>query len=319
MFQKFYGLTALNLVMVGMPIKLYVGCVENLKEDKETLLLLREQLNCISDFLDKIPSEYKDREAKRALGKLNKLNRTNPDSPEIKELIDFLSKQEVYVAHFVDIGSGEDMRRVELSEASIAILSYLKNKKADIDRYKKFLTINSELDKEVYFFNQPLYRLKYFSRERLVRLLSSAIKTHSVKGKPTEQLWDFMEKFTNFVFENSGEGEDVTTDLSEPIVREIDDFITQLDYKYFNLILGTDFSEEDYHKASLELYDIGLIGFTPFISEMYDEFKTSFNHSYKNDLFVSKTSDLYLFAVDLKRTLDSNLVVGQPLIEDNVE
>ena len=76
MFQKFYGLTALNLLMVGMPIKLYVECIDNLKNDKETLVLLREQFNSIGNFLDSIPSEYKDREAKRAFGKLNRLLKT---------------------------------------------------------------------------------------------------------------------------------------------------------------------------------------------------------------------------------------------------
>lgn len=319
MFQKFYGLTALNLLLAGMPVKLYVRCVENLKEDKETLVLLREQLNSIDNFLDKIPSEYKDREAKRAFGKLNRLRRTDPNSPEIKELIEFLSKAEVYIAHFVDIGSGENMKRVELSDVSIAILSYLKNKKSDIERYKKYLVVSSEIEKEVYFFNQPLYRLKSYSRNRLMALLSLAIKTHSVKGKPTEQLWDFIDKFTSFVFENVGENDDSVVDLSDSTLSEVDEFISRLDYNYFNLILGQNFTEEEYHKASLELYEIGLIGFTPFISEMYNEFRISFRRVYKNDLFISKSSDLYLFAVDLKRALDSNIDVGHLLVEDNLE
>lgn len=314
MFQKFYGLTALNLLMVGMPIKLYVECIDNLKNDKETLVLLREQFNSIGNFLDSIPSEYKDREAKRAFGKLNRLLKTEPNSPEIAELTNFLSKQEVYIAHFVDIGSGENMRRVELSEVSIAILSYLKNKKEDLERYKKFLIINSEIEKEVYFFNQPLYRLRNFSRARLLRLINTATKTYSVKGQPTEQFWDFVKKFTDFIFEHvSDEEDDKADNLSEPILSDIDSFISQLDYKYFNLMLGVDFTLEQYHQASLELYEIGLIGFTPFINEMYKEFQTSFSPSYNSDLHVSKSSDIYGFCLDLRRALDSNLMIGQNL------
>lgn len=318
MFQKFYGLTAINLVMSSMPIKLYVNCVENLKNEKEVLTLFRKQLDSMETFLTNIPSEYKDIQAKRSYGKLNRLLRVQPDSPEIEELRKFLATQEVTIAHFVNVGTGENMKRVDLSETSISILSYLKGKMDAVTRYKQYLNVTSELDKEVYFFNQPLYNLKMYQRPRLIRLLGVVLRTHSSKGNLTPQFWEFVDKFTSYVLEHVSEEEDVSYDVSEDVVTEVDDFISNLGYDYFNLVLGKNYSEEEYHKASLELYEIGLIGFTPFVQEMYSEFKTSFKHNYEGELHVSKDSPLYKFVIDLRRALDSNLEIGEGLNSESI-
>lgn len=315
MFQNFFGLTAVNIVMSNMPTKLFIDCVEQLKDDKATMTLLNMQFDKMEEFLNSIPTEYSNIEAKRAYGKMLRLKKVDPSNEQIKELESFLSKQEITVASFVDVGVGENSKRIYLSELSKKIIVYLKSRQNSIARYRKYAITNSNVEKEVIFFNAQLYSLRNFSRGRLIRLLSNLQKTYN-KGTPSVEFWEFVKSFTDFILEHVNDSSvDESIDESSDTLAEVNDFINNITVDYLNTVLDVEYDLEDYHKASLELFNVGLVGFTPFVEELFNEFKKSFRHNYDNEVYVSTSSDIYKFTVELRRALDSNLVEGDPVGE----
>ena len=83
-------------------------------------------------------------------------------------------------------------------------------------------------------------------------------------------------------------------------------------------------SEEEYHKSSLELYKIGLVGFTPFVKELFKEFKNVYNPSYVSKIYINQGSALFRFYTMCKRALESDLELFADLNpssvnKDNVE
>lgn len=309
MFHKFYGLTGVNIVLSGMPAKLYVRCLENFKNEPEILALVAKQFEMIEEVVNSIPNEYSDPKDKRTFAKLRILEKNNPNDPQIQEIKEYLEGRPRDIAPFVYV-NGE---RCEINEISKSIILYLKNHISTVVRFKNFININKSMDKEVLFFNQPLYRLKNFSRARLSLLTSSVLKTYNSRTGLTDDFWNYVDRFVSGVSEYVSDEQEQYENLSDDLLSDVSNFISKLDYSYFNQVLGLNATEEDYHKTSLELYNIGLIGFTPFIKEMYSEFNNSFKPNYVSDLHISKSTDLYKFIVDLDRASKSNLKLGDPL------
>lgn len=310
MFYKFYGFTGINIILTGMSAKLYSKCLENLKDEPEILLSLSRQFDNINKVVSEIPDEYTDPQDKRMLARLRILEKSNPNDPKIEEIRNSLKSKPKDIAPFVYV-NGE---RFEISDTAKAIILKLKESKSTIDRFNSFIKVNRVSEKEVLFFNQPLYRLKNFSRARLTLITSSVVKSNSTRTGLTEDFWNYIERFISFVKQYSGEGGITTEDLSKSVVTEVGDFVSKLDTDYLNILLGLNCTEEDYHKASIELYNIGLVGFTPFFNEFYREFLNSFKPNYSSDLRVSTSSDLYKFILDLERAVQSNLNLGDSLI-----
>lgn len=310
MFHKFYGLTAVNIVLTNMPLKLYVRCIENLKNNPEILLSLSKQFDNIESFISSIPDEYVDPKDKRIVAKMRILEKSNPSDPKIEEMREYLKTRPRDIASFLYV-NGE---RVEISDLSKSIILKLKSSRDSIKRYKEHIEINRVSEKEVLFFNQPLYRLKNNSRNRLVMLTSNLVKSQSSREGLTDDFWNYIGRFISFVNDHVSDGESSVEDLSDYLIEDVTDFVSKLDYSYLNVLLSVDYSEVDYHNASIELFNVGLVGFTPFFKEFYREFKDSFKPSYKSDLKVSRGSALYGFVLDLQRAYDSNLKLGDSLL-----
>jgi len=309
MFHKFYGFTGINIILTGMSAKLYVKCLENFKDEPEILLSLSKQFDNINKVVSEIPDEYTNPQDKRMLAKLRILEKSNPNDPKIEEIRNSLKDKPKDIAPFVYV-NGE---RFEISDTTRAIILKLKERKLTIDRFNSFIKVNRVSEKEVLFFNQPLYRLKNFSRARLTLLTSSVVKSHNTRTGLSADFWNYIERFISFVKQYSGDGETTTEDLSKYLISDVGDFVSKLDSEYLNVLLGLNCTEEDYHKASIELYNIGLVGFTPFFKEFYREFLNSFKPNYSSDLKVSTSSDLYKFILDLDRAVQSNLKLGDYL------
>lgn len=314
MFHKFYGLTAVDLILSGMSLKLYSKCLEDLQNEPEVLFLLSEQFKRIKKVVAEIPYEYIDPKDKRIAVKLRLLEKSNPNDPMIKEYENQLEGKPKDIAPFVYVNGD----RVEISDVSKTIILKLKNSTATIDRFMDLIQVNKVSEKEVLFFNQPLYRLKNFSRGRLNLIMSSFVRSHITRTGLTDDFWNYIDRFIAFVNNYVGDEETSSVDLSKSLVSDVGNFIDKLDYSYLNLVLGLECNEEDYHKASIELYNVGLVGFTPFFKEFYREFLNSFKPNYASDVKVSTSSDLYKFVQDLKRASDSNHKLGE-YFEDNQE
>lgn len=308
MLYKFYGFTATNLILFSMSPRLYKKLLDSSNKDYKTLYLLDKQFKELESFLDSIPTEYVDIKDKRTYSKLRRLEKEDPSNPAIVDLRNSLSNAEVDVSSVYMI-NGE---RVEISSLSKSILLEMKNQLNRIRSYHSQIKLEESLvsETEEFYFGVPLYRLRSYTERTLCNIFINNfvnyIQTNSPNNLP--EFWIKLEELVNGLskYVTDDDKGDVNLDLTETAVEEVIEFIDGLNYKVLNAMFG-EHSEKEYHESSLELHKIGLIGFTPFVNELFKEFYNTYSPSYVSKTYINKSTDLYRFYSMCKRGLDSNL------------
>lgn len=306
MLHKFYGFTAPNIILFSMSPRLFKKLLDSSSGDYRCLYLLNKQFEELEKFLDSIPVEYVAIQDKRNYSKLKRLERDDPSNPMIEELRKSLSNSEMDVASFYLV-NGE---RVEISDLSKSIIVKLKEQLDRIRLFHNQIDLKSNLvsEDEDYYFNIPLYRLRAFNESVLcdifVKKFNSFFQTGSNPKEFWSQLGELVDGLSKYVPKE--DETDTNEDLTENAVYEVESFVSDLDYSVLNNLFG-EHSEEEYHNSSLELHKIGLVGFTPFVSELFNEFKNVYNPSYVSKIYINRNSDLFRFYTMCKRALDSNL------------
>lgn len=311
MFHKFYGLTAVNIIMSGVSPKLFRRCLESSKKDPVVLALLLKQFENLQTKLSEIPNSYIEVKDKAAFARMIRLKKDNPNDPEIENIEKYLKDRPYNIAPFV-IRDGE---KYPISDLSKSIILYLKGKVNLMETYSNSISVEYTVEKEVLYFNYPVQRLRGFSEGYLRLLFKGFAKRHMTNTGLSDEFWSYIDKFIKEILGYVNDSTEETLNLSDALIVDLDRFIQGLDIRYFNGILGTDATLEEYYESSLQLHDLGLVGFNPFIKEVYDEFKRTYNPVYFSDVFVRTDSDLYSFVTDLKRASDSNLSIGDSLVE----
>lgn len=315
MLYKFYGFTATNLILFSMSPRLYKKLLDSSNKDYKTLYLLDKQFKELESFLDSIPTEYVDIKDKRTYSKLRRLEKEDPSNPAIVDLRNSLSNAEVDVSSVYMI-NGE---RVEISSLSKSILLEMKNQLNRIRSYHSQIKLEESLvsETEEFYFGVPLYRLRSYTERTLCNIFINNfvnyIQTNSPNNLP--EFWIKLEELVNGLskYVTDDDKGDVNLDLTETAVEEVREFIDGLNYKVLNAMFG-EHSEKEYHESSLELHKIGLIGFTPFVNELFKEFYNTYSPSYVSKTYINKNTDLYRFYSMCKRGLDSNLELFESLV-----
>lgn len=315
MLYKFYGFTATNLILFSMSPRLYKKLLDSSNKDYKTLYLLDKQFKELESFLDSIPTEYVDIKDKRTYSKLRRLEKEDPSNPAIVDLRNSLSNAEVDVSSVYMI-NGE---RVEISSLSKSILLEMKNQLNRIRSYHSQIKLEESLvsETEEFYFGVPLYRLRSYTERTLCNIFINNfvnyIQTNSPNNLP--EFWIKLEELVNGLskYVTDDDKGDVNLDLTETAVEEVIEFIDGLNYKVLNAMFG-EHSEKEYHESSLELHKIGLIGFTPFVNELFKEFYNTYSPSYVSKTYINKNTDLYRFYSMCKRGLDSNLELFESLV-----
>lgn len=315
MLYKFYGFTATNLILFSMSPRLYKKLLDSSSKDYKTLYLLDKQFKELESFLDSIPTEYVDIKDKRTYSKLRRLEKEDPSNPAIVDLRNSLSNAEVDVSSVYMI-NGE---RVEISSLSKSILLEMKNQLNRIRSYHSQIKLEESLvsETEEFYFGVPLYRLRSYTERTLCSIFINNfinyIQTNSPNNLP--EFWIKLEELINGLskYVTDDDKGDVNLDLTETAVEDVKEFIDGLNYTALNSMLG-EHSEKEYHESSLELHKIGLIGFTPFVNELFKEFYNTYSPSYVSKTYINKNTDLYKFYSMCKRGLDSNLELFENLV-----
>lgn len=319
MLYKFYGFTAPNLILFSMSPKLYKKLLNSSSNDYEVLYLLNKQFDELENFLDSIPTEYVRIEDKRTYSKVRRLEKEDPSNPSLVELRKSLEGAEVNISSTYLI-NGE---RIEISELSKSILLQLKNELFKIKSFHSQIVLENNLvsETEDFYFNTPLYRFRSYSESTLCSIFNrnfvSYLQASSVNNLP--EFWIKLEELVSGLskYISNEDSKDLNVEITENSVNEVSSFVTDLDYKSLNSLFG-EHTEKEYHEASLELHKIGLIGFTPFVSELFVEFKNVYSPTYVSKTYINKGTDLYKFYSICKRALDSNLELFEDLAKDEV-
>lgn len=315
MLYKFYGFTATNLILFSMSPRLYKKLLDSSSKDYKTLYLLDKQFKELESFLDSIPTEYVDIKDKRTYSKLRRLEKEDPSNPAIVDLRNSLSNAEVDMSSVYMI-NGE---RVEISSLSKSILLEMKNQLNRIRSYHSQIKLEESLvsETEEFYFGVPLYRLRSYTERTLCSIFINNfinyIQTNSPNNLP--EFWIKLEELINGLskYVTDDDKGDVNLDLTETAVEDVKEFIDGLNYTALNSMFG-EHSEKEYHESSLELHKIGLIGFTPFVNELFKEFYNTYSPSYVSKTYINKNTDLYKFYSMCKRGLDSNLELFENLV-----
>lgn len=314
MLYKFYGFTVPNLFLFSMSPRLYKKLLDSSNMDYDLLYLLDKQFKELKSFLDTVPTEYVKLEDKRTYSKLRRLEKTEPNNPSILDLRKSLENAEVDISSVYMV----DGERVELSPLSKSIILHLKSNAPKIESFHKQINLNNSLHSETeeFYFNVPLYRLRSYTERALCAIFNNNfvnyIQTNSSNNLPEfwTKLNDLVSGLSKYIVDD--DREDVNMDLTETSVNDVSEFVSGLDYLALNSIFGNH-SESEYHEASLQLHRIGLIGFTPFVNELFNEFKNTYNPSYISRAYINRNTDLFKFYSMCKRGLDSNLELFEDL------
>lgn len=305
-------MTAVNIILSDMTPKMYKSCLDAYYNDPLILTILKRQFDELENVLLSIPNVYTEIEDKRTYARLRSLEKSDPTNPSIPELKKALEGKPVEIADFLMI----DKVRKPISDVSKSIIIKLKNSLNTIRNRKKFIQINYTVDKEETFFGYNLYHLRSVTEGSLIYSVGRFLSRYEDRGSVGQEFWNEASRFVQAVLEHSDNSEENVYNLSEPIVEEVKEFLDNFNEVTLNASLGIEATLEDYYKAALELHDIGLIGFTPFIKEVFDEFLNNYNPSYSSEFKIRTNSPIYHFAKELGRAISSNLKLGDSLVNE---
>lgn len=294
--MSFYGLSAVMLTLSPIPISAFKESVRALDTsvNRQNLHLLKYDLEKLMEFIDNLPTMYESIDARRAQAKL-KSGRYSSEE-EKAELEEFLVNQPKTLSRVLN---SEDNRSTKVSDLSYEILSTLLDRRSRIQFFYDN-TSYSKANSGVQVLGDKLYLLRNYRRSLLNNRIYKMYKGISSKDV------DMLEKDVVLLESYLNDGERVaSSNKVEKALAELGSIIDKIDVNFLNNLFDADASLEEYYDSCLELDSLGLFGFTPFIRECFNTFKTSVSVSASSDTDIYKGTDLYNFVLDLREVLDS--------------
>lgn len=310
MLYRFFGLPAVNIILTEMTPRMFRSCLDTYSKDAYMLTVLKMQFEELEKVLTSIPNEYINPLDKRAYARLRRLELENPSDPQIEVYKKELKGKPMDIADFVLV----DGMRKPISPVSKAIILRLKQSLNTIINYKNLISVNYNTEKEQNYFGYNLYHLRAVTEGSLMYTVSKFLKKFEERNGIGVEFWKEVDRFVSAVNSHCDDSNENVYNLSEPVIEEVRLFIENFDHNSLNGILGIDATLEDYYNTSLELHDIGMTGFTPFVKEMFKEFLNNYSPSYSSEIKIGSDSILYKFSKELERALNSHLNLGDPLV-----
>ena len=84
MLYKFYGFTAVNIILSGMTPRMYRSCLDGYSKDPLMLSVLKRQFEEIEKVITSVPNEYINPLDKRAYARLRRLEMEEPNNPRFQ-------------------------------------------------------------------------------------------------------------------------------------------------------------------------------------------------------------------------------------------
>lgn len=298
MIGRFYGLSGVCLLLSPLSITSYKNMVKALDTatNRDILRVLKVDLEEIKNFLNSMPSSYKNKEALRADIML-KTGRYK-DEEEKKSLEDFLISQEKSISKQFNDSEGN---LVTLSDCSYSIISSVNSKADRLEFYLSNLDYTGDSEGIEKAFGESITTLRSRNRVSLNNIIYRAYGD-GVSPAQYDNFKKEIELLNSYLTEKKKEIR--STDLSS-VVSSNEKLIMSMDVEYFNSILDGEFTYEDYYKALFELHEIGLVGFSVYSPMFLEEFKKSVSLLGASDLSILKGTDLYDFTLDLNEVIDN--------------
>lgn len=299
MVGKFYGLTGVNLVLSKVNPIIFKKLIKS--SDNYTLGILKIELEHIRDFLDNVPMIYESPEARRAEAIL-KAGRYN--SEEEKEQYEKILENSNKIISTLMMSKSSLNK---LSDCSYDIIKELSSRRSMIDFYLNNL---SHLDgSDVVVFGTKLFVLKTFKLSSLFYKICRMYDSSPASIEKLKVQLDTLEKYIlhNDTFEES---EELLIDNMETMSRIVND----IGVNYFNDLFQKEYNLEDYHKSSLELVDVGLVGFSPFSDKFFEDFSNTVIKGINENIQIKEDDALYKVYELLKDVVDNYSLLGKEVV-----
>lgn len=312
MLGGFYGFTAVTLGLSPVSIVSYSEMVKALDTATNRIQLIhfKKDLEELLKSLGEVSKGYSTSEGRRAHIMLSRKHYKSDE--EKANLEKFLEKESVTVS---EVQVDKNGNNAKLSPLAKSVLEYLVSS-AFLDRINFFLN-----------------KLQYSGEESGVTVLGS--KLHLLIQQPRGSLDSriariYKKRFTLRDVNKLEEQVEILESYKKDIIpMETQDRLGQsiekakmacekMNIDYFNSLFFSEevnYTIEDYYRVSKELYQIGIVGFTPFIKMCQQEFLSSCSRVGTSDLGIYPGSDLYSFVDDLREALDSYKAIGGEKIE----
>lgn len=307
MIGGFYGFTAVTLGLSRLNVVNFVSMLKALDTPTNRIQLvhLKKDFEELFKSLDSVSKGYSTGEGRRAYIKLSrKLYKTEEEKASLEKV---LENESFSVSDFqVD----RDGNNVKLSPLAKAVLEYLvsPNFTNKIKQFNERLQYSSE-ESGITVFGSKLHLMLHQSRQSLDARVSRIFKGRFTSRtlKTLEEQVEILESYERDtpVFEDN---------KIDAAMKKAEDAISSMDADYFNNLFFKDkevnYSIYDYYDVSLELFALGIVGFTPFLSMCFQEFKSSCSLEDSTDLSIYRGTVLYDFTNDLREVVDSYKAVA---------
>lgn len=313
---SFFGLTGVTIALAPFPkstILEMIGAI-NTPLNKNRVKGLQIELKHFLDFFTTARCMPVSAEARRAMVKLRNPNLSEQERREYQLILEQSEKS----FSPVQVINGKE---IHLSQDALSVINVLSESVNTIRFiYDNLVADDSELAGEQNVFGCSLYLLRTQPRTSLIyRFL------HAYPNSPAEDIPRFQRDINILkshleTIDSQSQGKSTVT--LQSVLHKIDSQLHSLDFNYLNETLDLEYSSaEDYYNLSRELEQVGLVGLTPYTSELYEMFKSSVSYDLSENLTITEDLPLFQFIKDLELILEDLLYFTNPeeqLAVDNV-
>lgn len=266
------------------------------------LINFKKDAEMLKESLDKITKLYSTPEARRASVMISRGKYSSEE--EKKELEEILANSDLSVSEIQNVNG----KNVKISTEARVLLSYLSTKefRDSLDRIINSIKISKEGSGVVVLGNR-LHSLIHRSNENSILYnVSRMFNSKRFKKSDLEILEREVNILTEYVKED-GPSEQSLNEYSElsELMLTLQDFIPTPDYLNKNIFIDYPLTIDRMYELSKELFNLGVVGFTPFSEQFFEEFRSSVSYATEVDLSIYPGTALFNVYQDLKEVLNS--------------
>lgn len=280
--------------------KKLVSCCDT-PTNRVYLINFNEDCNRLKQSLDNVTKLYGTPEARRANIMLSR-NKYGSEE-EKKELEEILNNSELTVAEIQSVNG----TNVKISKNAQVLLTYLLSREFT-DKLDKFMSCIkiSKNTSGVSVFGTRLHSLIHRTNESSIYYNIS--KTFNSKRFNKKDL-EILEREVGVLSEYIKTKDDVSdskvySKLSD-LIANLNDFVPTPDYLNDRIFSSNPLTVDEMYELSKELFKIGVVGFTPFAKDFFDEFSGNVSYVTGVDLSIVEGTPLFEVYQDLLECLNS--------------
>jgi hypothetical protein len=308
---KFFGLSAVTLSLSTVNPITFPKLVESLDtaSDRVLLTVLKKDLEELIKFLEGLPAVYEVPELNRISAMLNHKRYSSEEERQEME-----KKLEGHAKVLSRVVGGSSVNK--LSDGAYKIIEILYSRLNMIKYFYNNIHY-SDSNSGVTVLNEKLYLLRESNIWRIENAFYKKFNelNKSYKGRNNKNRKEVVNKLREDykILETYLTDQEVSYNIPKikESVTQLEEVVKYMNIDYFNSLLEMELTEEQYFSITLELHECGLVGFSIYTEQLFEQFRQTASMSGSSDLFIYKETALYEFSKFIKKILETyNAIEG---------